>query len=149
MISTGIEGRLCCSKYDIPIFVASKSPLTIQVGKELTKGLGQLDPDIGRDAALEDRHQPRSYIRCRHGFCYCWNGRRYRNWGSVVAQIAKEMGASDRRGRNKALFFRRVKEGSDNTDVGVERIRDNRRSFNSCSSKPKSAGNCHTFTKQR
>ena len=61
-INTMIRGNLegvdfIAANTDLQALRSSLAPIKIQVGKELTKGLGAgADPDIGRDAALEDRH---------------------------------------------------------------------------------------------
>ena len=59
MINSSIDSvDFIAANTDIQSLRFSKANHKIQLGKELTKGLGAgADPDIGRDAALEDRHQ--------------------------------------------------------------------------------------------
>ncbi|MES2745742.1 MAG: cell division protein FtsZ, partial [Bdellovibrionota bacterium] len=58
MIRTGIEGvEFITANTDVQSLRFSLAERKIQIGKELTRGLGAgADPDIGRDAMLEDRH---------------------------------------------------------------------------------------------
>src|SRR4051812_5231310 len=58
MIKTNVEGvEFIAANTDVQALRFSLATRKIQLGKELTKGLGAgADPDIGRDAALEDRH---------------------------------------------------------------------------------------------
>ncbi len=67
----------------------------IQIGKELTKGLGAgADPDIGRDAALEDRHEIQEALAgADMVFITAGMGGGTGTGGaSVIAQIARELG---------------------------------------------------------
>ena len=59
MIRSNIEGvDFIAANTDVQSLRFALAPSKIQIGKELTKGLGAgADPDIGRDAALEDRHE--------------------------------------------------------------------------------------------
>jgi cell division protein FtsZ len=56
MIESGIEGiKFLVINTDMQALSLSKAPVKIQVGSKLTKGLGAgANPDIGREAALED-----------------------------------------------------------------------------------------------
>src|SRR5262245_33510884 len=58
MIRSGLEGvEFITANTDLQALRSSLAHVKIQIGKELTKGLGAgADPDVGRDAALEDRH---------------------------------------------------------------------------------------------
>jgi cell division protein FtsZ len=127
MISTGIEGvEFVAANTDVQSLAASKSPLTIQVGKELTKGLGAgADPDIGRDAALEDRHQIQEAIAgADMVFVTAGMGGGTGTGGaSVVAQIAREMGALTVGVVTKPFSFE-GKRRQRHADVGIERIRE-------------------------
>src|SRR5262245_56863476 len=59
MIKGGVEGvDFITANTDIQALRFSLATHKIQVGKDLTRGLGAgADPDVGRDAALEDRHE--------------------------------------------------------------------------------------------
>ena len=57
MISTNLQGvEFIVANTDCQALKSSRAPLKIQIGGKLTKGLGAgSNPDIGRQAALEDR----------------------------------------------------------------------------------------------
>src|SRR6476469_3098078 len=64
MIKSALEGVdfITCNT-DVQSLRFSLASNKIQVGKELTRGLGAgADPDVGRDAALEDRHEIQEYL---------------------------------------------------------------------------------------
>ncbi|MGH9915810.1 MAG: cell division protein FtsZ, partial [Pyrinomonadaceae bacterium] len=56
MIEVGIEGiEFLVANTDVQALKRSQAPVKIQLGSKLTKGLGAgANPDVGRDAALED-----------------------------------------------------------------------------------------------
>jgi cell division protein FtsZ len=56
MIEAGIEGiEFLVANTDLQALKKSQAPIKLQLGAKLTKGLGAgADPEIGRDAALED-----------------------------------------------------------------------------------------------
>ena len=57
MIKKGVEGvEFVCANTDAQALARNKSERTIQLGAQITKGLGAgANPGVGRDAALEDR----------------------------------------------------------------------------------------------
>ncbi len=97
MIRSNIEGvDFICANTDIQALRYALAPTKIQLGKELTKGLGAgADPDIGRDAALEDRYEIQEaldgadmvFVTAGMG------GGTGTGSASVVSQIAREQGA--------------------------------------------------------
>lgn len=97
MIREKIEGvQFISVNTDIQALRSSLAPIKIQIGKELTKGLGAgADPDIGRDAALEDRHAIQEALVGAHMvFVTAGMGGGTGTGGiSILAQIAKEIGA--------------------------------------------------------
>ena len=64
MIRSGLEGvDFIVANTDAQALKASLAPHKIQLGKDLTKGLGAgADPDIGRDAAVEDRMELQDFL---------------------------------------------------------------------------------------
>ncbi|MBQ50000.1 MAG: cell division protein FtsZ [Zetaproteobacteria bacterium] len=97
MINTGIEGvEFIAANTDVQALNFSLAPKKIQIGKELTKGLGAgADPDIGRDAALEDRH---AILEALEGANMVFvtagmGGGTGTGGAAVAAQIARDMGA--------------------------------------------------------
>ena len=80
MISYNLRGvDFIAANTDAQALEASSSPVKIQLGAEVTKGLGAgSDPDIGRQAALETRETLREHTRgIRHGLHH--RGTRRRN----------------------------------------------------------------------
>src|SRR5258707_13727400 len=57
MIDAGIEGiEFIVANTDLQALKRSRAPVKIQLGGRLTKGLGAgADPEVGRQAALEDK----------------------------------------------------------------------------------------------
>ena len=57
MVDTGIEGAdFICANTDSQALKGSRVRTSLQIGCNITKGLGAgADPDIGRQAAMEDR----------------------------------------------------------------------------------------------
>jgi cell division protein FtsZ len=82
MVSAGIEGvDFICINTDAQALKASKIKTSLQIGCNITKGLGAgADPEIGRQAAVEDRD--------RIGM----GGGTGTGAAPVVAQIARELG---------------------------------------------------------
>ena len=97
MIKAGIEGvDFVSANTDIQSLQFSLAENKIQLGKELTKGLGAgANPDIGRDAALEDRHELQEQLaNSDMVFITAGMGGGTGTGGAaVVSQIAREQGA--------------------------------------------------------
>lgn len=97
MIRTGIEGvEFITANTDVQSLRFSLAERKIQIGKELTRGLGAgADPDIGRDAMLEDRHaisealQGSNMVFVTAGM----GGGTGTGGAAIAAQIAREQGA--------------------------------------------------------
>lgn len=96
MLSANIEGvDFICANTDAQALKTSAVHTTLQLGSEITKGLGAgADPDIGRRAAMEDRERIQElldgadmvFITAGMG------GGTGTGAAPVVAQIAREMG---------------------------------------------------------
>lgn len=97
MIRTNIEGvEFTAANTDVQALRFSLASNKIQIGKELTKGLGAgADPDIGRDAMLEDRHAiSEAMAGANMVFITAGMGGGTGTGGAAIAaQIAREMGA--------------------------------------------------------
>ena len=127
MISSGLDSvEFAAANTDTQSLSHSLSPVTIQVGKELTKGLGAgADPDIGRDATLEDRHEIMEALTgADMVFVTAGMGGGTGTGGaSVVAQIARELGALTVGVVTKPFTFegrRRAKHA----EIGIDRLRE-------------------------
>lgn len=127
MIRTGLEGvDFVTANTDVQALRFSLSPSKVQVGKELTKGLGAgADPDIGREAALEDRHEIQQFLEgADMVFITAGMGGGTGTGGaSVVAQIAKELGALTVAVVTKPFMFE-GKRRKRYAEVGIERLRE-------------------------
>ena len=98
----------------------------IQIGKDLTKGLGAgANPDIGRDAALEDRHELQEMLSDADMIFITagMGGGTGTGGASVVAQIAKELGALTVAVVTSPFDFE-GKRRKRHAEIGIERLRE-------------------------
>jgi len=96
MVQAGVEGvDFVCANTDAQALKSSGAKFTLQLGANVTKGLGAgANPVVGRQAALEDRERivellqgaDMAFITCGMG------GGTGTGAAPVVAQLAKEMG---------------------------------------------------------
>jgi len=96
MFEKGIENvEMICANTDAQALRSNKAPIKIQLGKELTKGLGAgMNPEIGREAAEESAEEIKKvldgtdlvFISAGMG------GGTGTGAAPVIAKIAKEMG---------------------------------------------------------
>src|SRR3954466_11563665 len=96
MVSSGIEGvEFMCINTDAQALKHSKVKTALQIGSDITKGLGAgANPDVGRAAALEDRER---LIEMIDGTDMLFitagmGGGTGTGAAPVVAQLAKELG---------------------------------------------------------
>ncbi|MBE6152356.1 MAG: cell division protein FtsZ [Firmicutes bacterium] len=97
MIESGVKGvDFIVANTDLQVLNSSKAPVKIQIGTELTNGLGAgANPQIGREAALESKAEIEAalegadmvFVTCGMG------GGTGTGAAPVVASIAQEMGA--------------------------------------------------------
>ncbi len=96
MVAAGIEGvDFICINTDAQALKASKVKTALQIGSSITKGLGAgADPEIGRQAAVEDRDRIVEMITgCDMLFITAgMGGGTGTGAAPVVAQIARELG---------------------------------------------------------
>ena len=97
MIRNSIEGvEFIACNTDVQALQFALAETKIQIGKELTRGLGAgADPDVGRDAALEDRHAIQEALDgANMVFITAGMGGGTGTGGAaIVAQIARDLGA--------------------------------------------------------
>ncbi len=96
MIGSGVQGVdfIACNT-DLQALKRSMAPSQLQLGSDLTRGLGAgANPDVGRDAALEDRERIADAIRGADMLFITagMGGGTGTGAAPVVAQVAKEMG---------------------------------------------------------
>ncbi len=97
MIESGVKGvDFIVANTDLQVLNASKAPVKIQIGSELTNGLGAgANPQVGKEAALESKNEivaaldgaDMVFITCGMG------GGTGTGAAPVIASIAQEMGA--------------------------------------------------------
>ncbi len=127
MIRSGLDGvEFIVANTDSQALQASLAQHKIQLGKELTKGLGAgADPDIGRDAALEDRHELQDLLSDADMVFITagMGGGTGTGAAAIVAQIAREMGALTVAVVTKPFIFE-GKRRRKNADMGINRLRE-------------------------
>jgi cell division protein FtsZ len=127
MIRSGLEGvDFIVANNDEEALKASLAPNQIQLGKELTKGLGAgADPDIGRDAALEDRMELQEFLSDADMVFITagMGGGTGTGAAAVVAQIARELGALTVAVVTKPFAFE-GKRRRKHAECGVARLRE-------------------------
>jgi cell division protein FtsZ len=96
MVTSGIDGvDFICINTDSQALKASKIKTSLQIGANITKGLGAgADPEVGRQAAMEDRDRIIELIEgCDMLFITAgMGGGTGTGAAPVVAQIARELG---------------------------------------------------------
>jgi cell division protein FtsZ len=96
MVSCGIEGvDFICVNTDAQALKSSKVKISLQIGSNITKGLGAgADPEIGRQAAIEDRERIMELISGTDMLFITagMGGGTGTGAAPVVAQLAREMG---------------------------------------------------------
>ena len=97
MVDAGINGvEFIGVNTDIKSLTACKAPVKIQIGQQLTEGLGAgANPEVGKKSALEDVEKIRDHLKGAHMvFITCGLGGGTGTGASpVIAEIAKEVGA--------------------------------------------------------
>jgi cell division protein FtsZ len=96
MVDTGIDGvEFICANTDAQALAGSRVRTSLQIGCNITKGLGAgADPDIGRQAAMEDRDRICEAIEGADMLFITagMGGGTGTGATPVVAQVAKELG---------------------------------------------------------
>jgi cell division protein FtsZ len=96
MVETGIEGvDFICANTDSQALKTSRVRTSLQIGCNITKGLGAgADPDIGRQAAMEDRDRIHEVIEGADMLFITagMGGGTGTGAAPIVAQVAKELG---------------------------------------------------------
>lgn len=131
-VSTMIKGNIggvdfIAVNTDMQSLKTSLAPVKIQIGKELTKGLGAgSDPSVGRDAALEDRNEIQEVLAGSDMVFITagMGGGTGTGGASVVAQIARDLGALTVAIVTKPFMFE-GKRRKAHAEIGIERLREN------------------------
>lgn len=127
MISSGLTNvEFIAANTDLQALANSKASTKIQIGAALTKGLGAgANPEIGREAALEDRERIAESLRGADMVFVTagMGGGTGTGAAPVVAQIAKEVGALTIGVVTKPFVFEGKRRKSF-AELGVEELKD-------------------------
>lgn len=97
MIEAGLKGvEFIAANTDLQALEKSRARVQLQVGKNLTRGLGAgADPEVGRQAALEDRDKIKELLTGSDMVFITsgLGGGTGTGGGPVIAEVAKECGA--------------------------------------------------------
>jgi len=124
MVEAGIEGvDFICANTDAQALKGTKAKTVLQIGANITKGLGAgANPDVGRQAALEDRDRIQEVIAGADMLFITagMGGGTGTGAAPVVAQVAKELGILTVAVVTKPFPF----EGSKRMQIAVAGIRE-------------------------
>jgi cell division protein FtsZ len=127
MINAQISGvEFVVANTDAQALRNSKAPIKLQLGSKLTKGLGAgADPDVGRDAAKEDRARIAEYLEGSDMVFIAagLGGGTGTGAAPIIAEVAKEIGALTV-GVVTRPFTREGKRRSQQADRGVAQLKD-------------------------
>ncbi|MBP9839054.1 MAG: cell division protein FtsZ [Proteobacteria bacterium] len=126
MIRSGLKGvEFITANTDAQALKSTEAPVKLQLGLELTKGLGAgANPEVGEGAARESADEIRSYLEgADMVFVTAGMGGGTGGGGAaVVASIAKEMGALTVGVVTKPFMFE-GKRRMNNADSGIEALK--------------------------
>ncbi len=115
-----------CANTDVQSLKAALAPTKIQIGKDLTKGLGAgSNPDVGRDAALENRHELNEALAGTEMVFITagMGGGTGTGAAAIAAKIARERGALTVAVVTRPFLFE-GKRRQKNADLGIERLKE-------------------------
>ena len=125
MIASNLHGvEFIAVNTDSQVLETSLAPIKVQIGLELTKGLGAgSNPEIGKEAALEDRE---AIAECLRGSDMVFitagmGGGTGTGASPVVAGIARELGALTVAIVTKPFFYEGRKRAI-NADIGMKEL---------------------------
>jgi cell division protein FtsZ len=126
MISASLQGvDFITANTDAQALASSYSPIKLQLGAELTRGLGAgMDPEVGRQAAVETRERLKETLEgSEMVFIATGLGGGTGTGGApVVAEIAKELGALTVAVVTKPFIFE-GKRRNDQAATGIAELR--------------------------
>ncbi len=126
MISSNLQGvKFIVANTDAQSLEVSKAPLKIQLGEQLTEGLGAgANPDVGREAAIETAEALRSALDGSHMVFITagLGGGTGTGAAPVIAEICKELGILTVAVVSKPFSFEGKKRARQ-ADSGLERLK--------------------------
>ena len=128
MIESGVKGvEFIATNTDLQVLNNSQAPVKIQLGTELTEGLGAgADPSVGREAAIESKGEIEDALRgADMVFVTCGlGGGTGTGAAPVIAEIAQDLGALTVSIVTKPFSFE-GKKRMENAFEGLEELRKN------------------------
>ena len=126
MIESGVQGvDFIVANTDLQVLNVSKAEIKLQIGKNITEGLGAgANPEIGREAALESKKEIEEaltgadmvFVTCGMG------GGTGTGAAPIIAEIAQDLGALTVGIVTKPFKFE-GKKRMDHAEVGIEELR--------------------------
>jgi len=127
MIASGLQGvSFIAANTDMQALANSQANVKIQLGASLTKGLGAgAEPDVGKNAALEDSHQIREALKDSDMIFITagMGGGTGTGASPVVAEIAKDLGALTVAVVTKPFSFEAKKRAA-RASEGIDRLKE-------------------------
>ena len=128
MIESGLKGvEFIVANTDLQVLNNSLAPIKLQIGRELTDGLGAgANPEIGREAALESKGEIEEAIKgADMVFVTCgMGGGTGTGAAPVVAKISKDMGILTVGVVTKPFKFE-ARTRMANAESGIEKLKEN------------------------
>lgn len=125
MIASNLQGvEFIGVNTDSQVLETALAPTKVQIGMELTKGLGAgSNPDIGREAALEDREAIAEHLKGSDMVFITagMGGGTGTGASPVVASVAKELGALTVAIVTKPFFYEGRKRAI-NAEIGIKEL---------------------------
>lgn len=125
MIASNLQGvEFIAVNTDSQVLETALAPTKVQIGMELTKGLGAgSNPEIGREAALEDREAIAEHLKGSDMVFITagMGGGTGTGASPVVASIAKELGALTVAIVTKPFFYEGRKRAI-NAEIGIKEL---------------------------
>ena len=125
MIASNLQGvEFIAVNTDSQVLETALAPTKVQIGMELTKGLGAgSNPDIGREAALEDREAIAEHLKGSDMVFITagMGGGTGTGASPVVASVAKELGALTVAIVTKPFFYEGRKRAI-NAEIGIKEL---------------------------
>lgn len=126
MLQANVDGvEFICANTDAQALNRSSATTTIQLGSQITKGLGAgANPDIGRQAAIEDRERISEVLSDTDMVFITagMGGGTGTGAAPVIAEIAKEMGILTVAVVTKPFFFE-MKKRMQTAERGIDELR--------------------------
>ena len=126
MIESGVQGvEFIVANTDLQVLNVSKAPVKLQIGKNITSGLGAgANPEVGREAATESKKEIEEalsgadmiFVTCGMG------GGTGTGAAPIVAEIAQDLGALTVGIVTKPFKFE-GKRRTEHAEVGIEELR--------------------------